>query len=132
MNRYNLIKEYGSWLNGIKWDYFSTLTYKYETNSKRNRMIMNKLSYLLNDSDVKYEMFWINEFHKSGLSTHNHLLYRGNENLKDLINTYWFESNFGNRKYSNHIEYQKNKGASYYISKHIYSPRVDYEYINNL
>ena len=86
MNRYNLIKEYGSWLNGIKWDYFSTLTYKYETNSKRNRMIMNKLSYLLNDSDVKYEMFWINEFHKSGLSTHNHLLYRGNENLKDLIN----------------------------------------------
>ena len=71
-------------------------------------------------------MFWISEWHRSGVSTHNHLLVKGD--IITSIDQYWSENNLGSKKNNKHIVYERDKGASFYLTKYI-DKNVDYDYV---
>jgi hypothetical protein len=39
----SLVQEWGGWLNGFSWDYFSTITYKFDISPRRNESLMLEL-----------------------------------------------------------------------------------------
>ena len=117
---------YADWLNTQQWDYFTILTYKWDVNEKENRRNMDRMINTIDNKVDDFNMFWVSEWHKSGTSTHNHLLLRGD--VKHLINAYWKSSNLGDSKFIKHIDYDISKGANYYICKYI-DKNVDYDYV---
>ncbi len=119
-------RAYGDFLQSQSWDYFSTLTYKYDVNENANRKNMDRMVSYINKKVGDYSMFWVAEWHSTRTSIHNHLLFRGD--LKRIINAYWTRNRLGDSKGLKHLEYDSTKGASYYISKHI-DKQVDYDYV---
>ena len=123
-----LTSDFGDFLMKEDWNYFSTLTYKWDVKPKANRINMDKLAASLNNIDKKYTMFWAAEWHRSGTSLHNHLLIKGD--IRKEIDKFWLSNNLGIRKYISHLKYDKNKGAAYYISKYI-DRDIDYDFYFN-
>ena len=41
MNTITLNREYGKWLNTMPWDYFTTLSYKWDVKAKQCRRVMD-------------------------------------------------------------------------------------------
>ena len=48
--------------------------------------------------------------------------------VTDLIDKYWTSRGLGIKKYIKHLEYDKNKGANYYLCKYI-DRNIDYDYV---
>ena len=117
---------YASWLDTQQWDYFSTLTYKFDVRSKANRTNMDRMITDIKSKDKNFNMFWVAEWHRSGTSLHNHLLVKGD--ITQDISNYWLSNGLGISRYIKHLKYEKNKGAHYYVSKYL-DRDVDYDYI---
>ena len=122
MNTITLNREYGKWLNTIPWDYFTTLSYKWDVKAKQCRRVMDNLTKELVESKRDFGMFWVAEWHKSGTSTHTHLLLKGE--VTDLVDYYWKSNNYGDNRGIKHLAYDSSKGACYYVSKY-YDRNVD-------
>ena len=71
-------------------------------------------------------MVWVSEWHRSGSSTHNHLLTKGVDIT--LIDRYWSSKNLGSRKFNDHKVYEKDKGANFYLAKY-FDKEIDYDYV---
>ena len=126
MNRVRLNRAYGDFFGREQWDYFSTLTYKYPKSVKRNRSIMDRLISSFKKQALAFSMVWVCEWHRSGTSTHSHLLTKGIDIT--LIDKYWTKSNLGFKKFNDHKVYEKDKGANFYMAKYI-DKEVDYDYV---
>ena len=92
----SLNREYGKWLNTMPWDYFTTLSFKWDVKAKQCRSVMDNLTKELVDSKRDFGMFWVAEWHKSGTSTHTHLLLKGE--VTDLVDYYWKSNNYGDNR----------------------------------
>ena len=124
MNKTTLNRAYGDFFGREQWDYFSTLTYKHPVNVKRNRSIMDRLIKSLKRQATAFSMVWVCEWHRTGTSTHSHLLTKGVDVA--VIDKYWSKSNLGYKKFNDHKVYEKDKGANFYIAKYI-DKEVDYD-----
>ena len=91
MNRVTLNRAYGELFGREKWDYFSTLTYKYPKSVNRNRYEMSRLTKYLKKQALAFSMVWVTEYHSSGSSVHSHLLTKGVD--VTLVDKYWSQSN---------------------------------------
>ena len=114
-----LSTQYGEFLGNIDWNYFSTLSFKWDVKQKQCEKVMHKLTDRLVEHFKDINIFWIAEYHKNMTSTHTHLLVRGDETIKMHINDYWRKNNLGDSKGIKHEVYNKSKGAHYYVSKYI-------------
>ena len=94
-NKVTLNREYGNFFGRENWDYFSTLTYKWTVGMTRNRRVMEGLVNSLKKQGLAFSMVWVSEWHKSGSSTHNHLLTKGVDTT--LIDRYWRSQNLGSK-----------------------------------
>ena len=126
MNRIKLNRAYGELFGREQWDYFSTLTYKYPKSVKRNRDEMSKLTKYLKKQVIAFSMIWVCEYHRTGTSTHSHLLTKGVDIT--LIDKYWTKSNLGFKKFNDHKVYERDKGANFYMAKYI-DKEIDYDYV---
>tara|TARA_R100001163_G_C5066506_1_gene204967 strand:- start:1811 stop:2206 length:396 start_codon:yes stop_codon:yes gene_type:complete len=126
MNRRKLNRAYGELFGREQWDYFSTLTYKYPKSVKRNRDEMSKLTKYLKKQVIAFSMIWVCEYHRTGTSTHSHLLTKGVDIT--LIDKYWTKSNLGFKKFNDHKVYEKDKGANFYMAKYIHK-EIDFDYV---
>ena len=124
MNKTTLNRAYGEFFGREQWDYFSTLTYKHPVNVKRNRSIMDRLIKSLKRQATAFSMVWVCEWHRTGTSTHSHLLTKGVD--VTLIDKYWSKSNLGYKKFNDHKVYEKDKGANFYMAKYI-DKKIDYD-----
>ena len=52
-----IVTSMGNWLGKTKWDYFSTITYRYDVKSEQNRKIMTGLEEHLMSLDKPFYMF---------------------------------------------------------------------------
>ena len=71
------VKQMSNWLAKTKWDYFSTITYRYDVKAKQNFKIMTGLEDYLKSLRKPFNMFWVTEFTNYNYNTHNHLLVKG-------------------------------------------------------
>ena len=126
MNRVTLNREYGSFFGRENWDYFSTLTHKWKVGMNRNRRVMDELVTFLKRQGLAFSMVWVSEWHRSGSSTHNHLLTKGVDTT--LIDRYWSSHNLGRKKFNDHKVYEKDKGANFYLAKYL-DKEIDYDYV---
>ncbi|MDC0908686.1 hypothetical protein OAQ21_01055 [Flavobacteriales bacterium] len=126
MNKTILNRAYGEFFGREKWDYFSTLTYKYPKSVKRNRDEMNKLPKYLKKQVITFSMIWVTEYHRTGTSAHSHLLSKGVDVA--VIDKYWSNSNLGYKKFNDHKVYERDKGANFYMAKYI-DKEIDYNYV---
>ena len=117
---------YASWLDTQQWDYFSTLTYKFDVRSKANRTNMDRMITDIKSKDKNFNMFWVAEWHRSGSSVHNHLLVKGD--ITQDIDRFWTSNKLSDKKFISHIKYEKEKGANYYVAKYL-DKNIDYDYI---
>ena len=80
-------RQYGDWLFEDKWDVFSTVTYKFNINERRNRQIMEGFTKSLHKKNIPHKVFWVMEDTSNGYQTHNHLLLEG-DNVQYELDKY--------------------------------------------
>ena len=119
-------RQYGEWLSQSEWDLFSTVTYKFNVNRRRNRQIMEGFTNSLNKKNIPHKVFWIMEDTSSGHQTHNHLLLEG-DTVQYELDKYLKEKNLVDERFVKHIAYNASLGASHYVSKFISSENADYD-----
>ena len=71
-------------------------------------------------------MVWVCEWHRTGTSTHSHLLTKGVDVA--VIDKYWSNSNLGYKKFNDHKVYERDKGANFYMAKYI-DKEIEYDYV---
>ena len=120
------VKKMSNWLAKTKWDYFSTITYRYDVKSKQNFRIMTGLEDYLKSLRKPFDMFWVTEFTNYNFNTHNHLLLKGD--IAGDIN-YHLRSKGLIGKHVKHEPYEE--GASMYVSKFICDDNIDYGFVNS-
>ena len=125
-NKVTLNREFGNLFGRENWDYFSTLTHKWTVGMNRNRKVMDGLVNTLKRKGLAFVMVWVSEWHRSGSSTHNHLLTKDVDIT--LVDRYWSSHNLGSNKFNDHKVYEKDKGANFYLAKYI-DKEVDYDYV---
>ena len=119
-----IVTSMGNWLGKTKWDYFSTITYRYDVKAKQNFKIMTGLEEYLKALDKPFDMFWVTEYTNYNYNTHNHLLVKGD--IVGHINSHLkAKSLIGN--HVKHLPYEKS--ASMYVSKFICDEKIDYGFI---
>ena len=114
----------GNWLAETKWDYFSTITYRYDVKAKQNLRIMTGLEEYLKSLDKPFNMFWVTEYTNYNYNTHNHLLVKG-DILGDINSHLKSKSLIG--KHVKHLPYEKS--ASMYVSKFICDEKTNYGFV---
>ena len=119
-NTAQLVKGWGNWLNETSWDYFTTITYKYDIKPKRNERIMFDLERSLRSRLKSFKVFWVMEHTSNNYQTHNHLLIKGN-GIKEEVNNYLKNKRLVDKRFVKHLEYEKELGATFYVSKFIKS-----------
>ena len=124
-NTAQLVKVWGNWLNETSWDYFTTITYKYDIKPKRNERIMFDLERSLRSHLKSFKMFWVMEHTSNNQQTHNHLLIKGN-GIKEEVNNYLKNKRLVDKRFVKHLEYEKELGATFYVSKFIKSDNIKY------
>ena len=124
-SKQTLTREWGNWLGEKPWDFFTTVTYMYYINAKRNYRIMTAMEQRLKERVPGYKMFWVMERSHSGNQTHNHLLLRG-EGIEKEVNLFLKEKGLVDKRFVKHLEYKADLGAHYYITKYISSDNVEY------
>jgi|TARA_B110000240_G_scaffold175038_1_gene201951 hypothetical protein len=125
-NTAQLVKVWGNWLNETSWDYFTTITYKYDIKPKRNERIMFDLERSLRSHLKSFKMFWVMEHTSNNYQTHNHLLIKGN-GIKEEVNNYLKNKRLVDKRFVKHLEYEKELGATFYVSKFIKSENIKYD-----
>ena len=128
MYKYNtvqLVKEWGNWLGETSWDYFTTITYKYSIKPTRNERIMLSLEESLRSHLKSFKLFWVMEHTSNNYQTHNHLLLKGN-GIKDKVDTYLKNIRLVDKRFVKHLDYEKELGATFYVSKFIKSDNIKY------
>ena len=121
------VKQMSNWLAKTKWDYFSTITYRYDVKTKQNFRIMTGLEDYLKSLRKPFNMFWVTEFTNYNYNTHNHLLVKGD--IVDNINSH-LKSKSLIGDYVKHLPYEE--GASTYVSKYICDTKTNWEVVNNI
>ena len=129
-NKTEITRSWGDWLSKKSWDFFSTITYKHNIKPKRNEQIMFDLEKSLQEKIKSFKMFWIMEHTSNGYQTHNHLLIEGDK-VDKVVNQFLISKSLINKKYVRHIPYNKDLGATYYVSKYICSKSVHYGIIQS-
>ena len=102
----SLVKSYGDWLQEIPWDYFSTITYKWDITSKRNYTIMQQLESYLSKKISCFQLFWVMEQTSPGQHTHNHLLVQ-NPIVINYVNQFLQNHNLVDKRFVKHLPYDK-------------------------
>ena len=125
-NTAQLVKVWGNWLNETSWDYFTTITYKYDIKPKRNERIMFDLERSLRSRLKSFKVFWVMEHTSNNYQTHNHLLIKGN-GIKEEVNNYLKNKRLVDKRFVKHLEYKKELGATFYVSKFIKSENIKYD-----
>ena len=121
-----IVSSMGDWLGKTKWDYFSTITYRYDIKAKQNFRIMTGLEKYLKALDKPFNMFWVTEFTNYDYNTHNHLLLKG-DIVGDINYHLRSKSLIGN--HVKHLPYEK--GASIYVAKYICDTKTNWGIVNN-
>ena len=121
----DLIQQWGVWLGEESWDYFSTITYRYDLSARRNERLMFELEKRLLKKTPSHKVFWIMESTSNYYQTHNHLLIKG-DGVKEEVDLFLKEKKLVIPKYVKHEPYDTSLGANYYVSKHIHSDKVKY------
>ncbi len=119
-----IVTSMGNWLAKTKWDYFSTITYRYDVKPKQNYKIMTGLEEYLKTLDKPLKLFWVAEFTNYNYNTHNHLLVKGD--IVGHINSH-LKSKSLIGSHVKHLPYEK--GASMYDSKFICDDKIDYGFV---
>ena len=120
-------REYGNWLGTMDWDTFSTVTYKHNISPRRNETIMNELVKSMDSKLDNYAMFWAMEKAYLG-NTHNHLLVK-NQMAVNYIDEYLLSKNLIDKRFVKHLPYDRNLGASHYVSKYLNRANAQYDLI---
>ena len=120
------VKQMSNWLVQTKWDYFSTITYRYDVKAKQNFKIMTGLEDYLKSLRKPFDMFWVTEFTNYNYNTHNHLLVKGD--IVDNIN-YHLKSKSLVGDHVKHLPYEES--ASTYVSKYICDTKTNWGIVNN-
>ena len=120
------VKQMSNWLCKTNWDYFSTITYRYDIKAKQNFKIMTGLEDYLQSLRKPFNMFWVTEYTNYNYNTHNHLLVKG-----DIVGdiNYHLKSKSLIGDHVKHLPYEE--GASMYVSKFICDEKVNYNLIKN-
>ena len=124
-NTAQLVKEWGNWLGETTWDFFTTITYKHNIKPRRNESIMFDLERTLRSHLKSFKVFWVMEHTSNNYQTHNHLLIKGN-GIKDEVNNYLKSKKLVDKRFVKHLEYKKELGATFYVSKFIKSNNIKY------
>ena len=111
----------GNWLGKTKWDYFSTITYRYDVKAKQNYKIMTDLERHLMTLKKPFNMFWVTEYTNYNYNTHNHLLVKGD--ILGHINSH-LKSKSLIGIHVKHLPYEKS--ASMYVSKFICDTKTNW------
>ena len=119
-----IVTSMGNWLAKTKWDYFSTITYRYDIKAKQNYKIMTGLEEYLKTLDKPLKLFWVTEFTNYNYNTHNHLLVKG-DIVGDINSHLKSKSLIGN--HVEHLPYEKS--ASMYVSKFICDEKTNYGFV---
>ena len=119
-----IVTTMGNWLGKTKWDYFSTITYRYDVKAKQNYKIMTGLEEYLKSLDKPFNMFWVTEYTNYNYNTHNHLLVKGD--IVGHINYHLRSKNLIG-SHVKHLPYEKS--ASMYVSKFICDDKIDYGFV---
>ena len=124
-NTAKLVKGWGKWLSETSWDFFTTITYKHNIKPTRNEKIMFDLESTLRSHIKNFKMFWVMENTSNNYQTHNHLLIKGN-GIKDEVNKFLKNKILVDKRFVKHLEYEKELGATFYVSKFIKSNNIKY------
>ena len=126
-NQKQLVKAWAKTLQKTDWDLFSTITYRYDINPKQNQSIMMRLKDYLLSLKLKFKVFWVMEHNIRGVSTHNHLLIKG-ERVEQEVE-YHLRSKGLITDHVKHLPYEKE--ASIYVAKYLYDPESQYDIIES-
>ena len=121
-----LVTSMGNWLSKTKWDYFSTITYRYDIKEKQNYRIMKGLERYLERLNKPFNMFWVTEYTNYNYNTHNHLLVKG-DIVGDINSHLMSKSLIGS--HVKHLPYEKS--ASMYVSKYVCDTKTNWGIVNN-
>ena len=119
-----IVTSMGNWLGKTKWDYFSTITYRYDVKPKQNYKVMTDLERHLMTLDKPFNMFWVTEYTNYNYNTHNHFLVKGD--IVGDINSHLKSKNLIG-KHVKHEPYER--GASMYVSKFICDEKTNYGFV---
>ena len=120
------VKEMSNWLDKMKWDIFSTVTYRYDIKEKQNYNIMTALEKYLQTLKKPFKMFWVTEFTNYNYNTHNHLLLKGD--VVDSINYHLRSKSL----IADHVKhYQYEDGANIYVAKYICDEKTNWSISKN-
>ena len=120
----NSVAAWGDFLNSFSWDYFSTITYRYDIKRKRNIKLMTDLERYLSKYVKDLQIFWVMEYTHSG-RTHNHMLLKG-IGAPPMINDYLLRRKLIDARFVKHLPFDRAKGANYYVSKYINCSNIEY------
>jgi len=121
-----IVSSMGDWLGKTKWDYFSTITYRYDIKAKQNFRIMTGLEEYLKTLNKPFNLFWVTEYTNYNYNTHNHLLLKG-DIVGDINSHLRSKSLIG--KHVKHLPYEKS--ASMYVSKYVCDNKTNWGIVNN-
>ena len=79
-----IVTAWAETLQKTDWDIFSTITYLNDIKPSRNEKIMFGLEKYLKSLKIKFNLFWVMEHTNRNISTHNHLLIKGNRVEKEI------------------------------------------------
>ena len=121
-----IVTSMGNWLAETKWDYFSTITYRYDVKLKQNYKIMTGLEEYLKTLDKPFDMFWVTEYTNYNYNTHNHLLVKGD--IVGHINSHLKSKSL----IGDHVKHEPyEKGAAMYVSKYVCDTKTNWGVVNN-
>ena len=106
----------------ISKNYFTTLSYNWDFKAKQCRRLIDRLTKELVKSKRDFGIFWVAEWHQSGIFTHTS---NSKGEVTDLVDYYWKSNNYGNNRGIKDLAHESSKVACYYISKY-YDRNVDY------
>jgi hypothetical protein len=134
----NISNEYAQFLNSQEWDYYLTLTTRYQMSIKSARRAAERLFSRIEERHGGSKLFWAAEPFDSKESYHLHgLIHFNNRNIGEsnaafhIIKDAWqivskggvgIESNYTLCK-----RYVKDLGAHYYVGKYIQKRHSDYD-----
>ena len=116
---------YGHFLDSLEWDYFMTVTFKFDVKKRRNEHLMNQLDRHMTNLYGAYTVFWVIEFTSNNYQTHCHLLLKG-KNSNNIVFDFYNKRKLIIPKFVSIEPYQINKGGAYYVTKYLHHENVAY------
>jgi hypothetical protein len=131
----DVMNSWGEFLNSVDWSIYGTFTTPYRTTKGSAR---RKMEHLYANLPNKYvgetTMFWVAEPFSDRHRFHMHALIRINEQeelIKSSILKAWHQvsrpSGYQSRKLAVVEMYDRQKGARFYIAKHLNKAYIDYD-----